>query len=121
MLDNTERHAARQRAPIKFSARFVRSLRRTALAVASLALVSGCAVSQAIGPVPAADAGRTTLLVAGHDGSVQTHSADVDADMCLRSLPLKMTVCYAKGAPRLDPVTHEVTGHEMVMTLLDTH
>ncbi len=96
--------------------------RTTALALLLAAgSLSGCAIQQATGPVGDVEPGQATLLVADADGSVQEHSADVDADVCLRSIPLQMTVCYAKGPPRVDPDTSKVTGHHMVMTRFETH
>ena len=97
----------------------VRSLTLACLLAA--ASLSGCAIQQATGPVGDVQPGQATLLVADENGSVQQHNADVDADVCLRSIPLQMTVCYAKGPPRVDPDTSEVTGHHMVMTRFETH
>ena len=83
--------------------------------------LSGCAFQQAAGPVGDFAPGAATLLVANANGSVEQTNADLDADVCLRSIPLQMTVCYTKGPPRLDPGTSEVTGHHMVMTRFETH
>ena len=54
------------------------------------------------------------------NGTVIRETANVDADVCLRNVALDLTLCYAKGTPRIDPVTGEVVGHEMVLTVLNS-
>ncbi len=86
-------------------------------------LVSGCAAAPANYDVPfdiatSMDGTGGTLVVGMDDGSVVQQTAEIPADVCVRSIPLAVTMCYAKGNPRIDPRTNEVVGHSMVATVL---
>ncbi len=86
-------------------------------------LISGCATAPANYDVPfeiaaSLDGTGGTLVVGMNDGSSIRQTTALAADVCVRSIPLAMTMCYAKGNPRLDPRTNEVIGHSMVTTLV---
>lgn len=90
---------------------------------AVLLLLTGCATAPANYGVPfeiaaALDGTSGTLVVGMRDGSAVQQAAPLAADVCVRSIPLAMTMCYAKGSPRVDPRTNEIVGHSMVTTLV---
>ena len=89
----------------------------------AILLISGCASAPSNYDLPfeiaaSLDGTGGTLVVGMIDGSAVQRPAALPADVCVRSIPLAVTVCYAKGKPRIDPRTQGVLGHSMVTTLL---
>ncbi|MEM9056691.1 MAG: hypothetical protein AAGD86_04400 [Pseudomonadota bacterium] len=97
-------------------------MRLTPVPVLAL-LLTGCASAPSNYDLPfniaaSLDGTSGTLVVGMDDGTAVQQSADLPADVCVRSIPLQVTMCYTKGSPRVDPRTNEVVGHSMVSTVL---
>ncbi len=92
--------------------------RSAVLLVACAIALAGCASPGLPGFANAgpSDVGSTRVLLTLGDGSVVERRTDSDDDVCVESVPLGVSMCYAKGAERIDPVSGDVVGHEMVLT-----
>lgn len=87
-------------------------------AIAALLLLGGCAAGggSAYLDAGAADSAGTHVVMTLADGRVVERGAGAGDDVCVESVPLAVTMCYAKGQPRVDPASGEVVGHDMVLT-----